>query len=138
MTITTTRQPAPDTEIRCPDCSICDEETDPGDDGGYYCEDCEAYFDGGGRFAGWFDADAAQCESRVVFVPLSRPHAPKRCLLADGHAGGHKSGPLEEWSDGLDPYPSPGWRSSWQSLTPDQYDELHAAHEAWKVANLHE
>lgn len=132
--MSTTRQPAPDVEFTCPDCGICGEETCTADDGGYYCEDCGAYFDDRGRFSGWEDDTAAQCEARAACVidpPDSRilPR-PKRCLLAAGHTGVHRAAQCSEWSDGIPALDATGAGSGWRSITPEQADAMQAAIDA--------
>jgi hypothetical protein len=92
---TTARPLPPPLATRCPDCSICGEETHV-EDGSYTCDTCSAYWplDGLDYAEGdWSDPDAPQCTATV------RPHLDNtwitdpvqkvreyRCVLTADHA----------------------------------------------------
>ena len=98
-------QPRPkpaDLEFRCPDCPMCDKETDTDGDS-FVCYGCEAAWAMDGTRGHWFDGGQIACPSLIEWFNTDRleaehesiRHLVERCILPDDHGGRHRS--TESW-----------------------------------------
>lgn len=92
---TSERPVPPPLQPRCPDCSLCGEETNWEHDG-YACQYCDAQWSErvtGGEPGSWLEPDEPQCEETTspyvdnTWIPDDDPRKNLvfRCLLSDGH-----------------------------------------------------
>lgn len=130
------REPGPAAEFQNPRCGMCGAETDCDSDG-FDCGACGIRYEPDGAFAAWHSDDdgddVEQCQSRAV---LTSPHTPatparpRRCRLARAHSGWHAHSWTARWGPHLLPY-DPDRPGGWRSVTPEQAEQLQAAHDAF-------
>jgi hypothetical protein len=102
------RKPPPDLEFRCPDCPLCDKETDTDGDS-FVCYPCEASWSMDGTRGSWNDPTELACSAVIEWWNTDRlgaehesiRHLTEACILPDDHGGKHRSEDAcwREWDD---------------------------------------